>query len=226
MTYLLLHGGAGPASVAAFAGRLPDVLAPTHPGFDGTPRPAGLTTIRDVAEHYAAQLDELDLDDVTVVGNSIGGWIAAELALLRPRRVSRLVLVDAVGIEVPGHPVADFFSLSMPEIAQLSYADPSRFTPPPPPPNPENRKTLQVYAGEQSFVDPSLHARLAGITQPTLVVWGESDGIADLDYGRAFAAAIPGAEFRALPHTGHLPQIESPDLLLAAIQEFTARSTV
>jgi pimeloyl-ACP methyl ester carboxylesterase len=219
MTFLLLHGGAGPASVAAFADRLPDAIAPTHPGFDGTPRPAGLTTIRGLAEHYAAQLDDLDLDDVTVVGNSIGGWIAAELALLHPRRVTRLVLVDAVGIEVPGHPVADFFHLSPAEIAALSWADPPQVNPPPA--NPENRKTLQMYAGEHSFTDPSLHARLAGIAVPTLVVWGEADGIADVEYGRAFAAAIPGAEFRSLPHTGHLPQLESPDLLLSAIQDFT-----
>jgi pimeloyl-ACP methyl ester carboxylesterase len=72
-------------------------------------------------------LDALDLRDVTVIGNSIGGWIAAELGLLAPQTVSRIVLVDAVGIEVPRHPVADFFALTPAQVAEFSYADPGRF---------------------------------------------------------------------------------------------------
>jgi pimeloyl-ACP methyl ester carboxylesterase len=225
--FLVLHGGAGPASVTAFAdllaaSRPARVITPTHPGFNGTPRSAG--SIRELAAHYATLLDELDLTDVTVVGNSIGGWTAAELALLHPARAARFVLVDAVGIEVPEHPVADFFNLTMPQVAELSYADPARFAAPPPDPAimAENRKTLQMYAGEPSMTDPSLRARLAGVTHPTLVVWGDADRIAGPGYGRAYADAIPGAEFRVLPHTGHLPQIESPDLLLPLIWEFAS----
>src|SRR5690349_53351 len=99
--FLLLHGGAGPQSVTGFAdllaGRQARVLVPTHPGFGGTPRPDALRTIQDLAALYGALLDELDLHGVTVVGNSIGGWIAAEMALAGSPRVSRAVLVDAVG---------------------------------------------------------------------------------------------------------------------------------
>ena len=107
--FVLLHGGAGPQSVGAFADLLAEtehacVITPTHPGFGGTPRPATLATIRGLAALYVALLDELDLADVTVIGNSIGGWIAAEMALLGSPRIARLVLVDATGIEVPGHP--------------------------------------------------------------------------------------------------------------------------
>ena len=99
---LLLHGGAGPQSVEGFAGLLAAgeparVLVPTHPGFGGTPRPAGLDSIRSLARVYTGLLDELGLDGVTVVGNSIGGWIAAEIALAASPRVSGVVLVDAAG---------------------------------------------------------------------------------------------------------------------------------
>ncbi|GAA2638016.1 alpha/beta fold hydrolase [Paractinoplanes durhamensis] len=228
--FLLLHGGAGPASVTAFADLLAAshparAITPTHPGFDGTP--LDKPTVRELAALYADLLDELDLDDVTVVGNSIGGWITAELALLHPRRVSAVVIVDAVGIEVPGHPVADFFNLTFPQVAELSYANPARFAINPATIRPEimagNRKTLEVYAGEPSMIDPSLRPRLAEITHPTLIVWGEADRIADVHYGRAFAESIPGAEFLVLPGTGHLPQIESPELLLPAVWDF-ARS--
>jgi len=227
---LLLHGGGGPQTVEPFGARLADelgvrVVVPTHPGFGGTARPDDLTTIAGLAREYAGLLDELELTDVTVIGNSIGGWIAAELALLRSPRVSALVIVDGVGIEVPGHPVADFFSLTFPEIAQLSYHDPERFRIDPTALPPEaqavlagNRAALAVYA--EKMVDPSLRERLSDIAVPTLVVWGDADRIADPDYGRAYAAAVPGARFELLPQTGHLPQLESPELLIDAVQRF------
>ncbi|HTX29601.1 MAG TPA: alpha/beta hydrolase [Streptosporangiaceae bacterium] len=227
--YLLLHGGGGPQTVAAFAGLLSNqarVITPTHPGFAGTPRPDKLASVAGLAALYAALLDEMGLTDVTVVGNSIGGWIAAEMALVRSPRVGSVVLVDATGIEVPGHPAADFFSLTLDQVSQLSYHDPVKFgidlaTLPPAvqAAMPGNRASLAVYAGT-TFADPHLAGRLSGVTVPALVVWGDADRIVDPDYGRAYAAAIPGAQFRLLAATGHLPQIETPDQLLAAITEF------
>ncbi|MES2169746.1 MAG: alpha/beta fold hydrolase, partial [Actinomycetota bacterium] len=107
---VILHGGAGPVSVTGFADMLAEatgtrVIVPTHPGFGGTSRPESLTTVGGLAEVYAALLDQLGLEDVTVIGNSLGGWIAAELALRHPSGLGRIALVDAVGIEVAGHPV-------------------------------------------------------------------------------------------------------------------------
>src|SRR5712692_7934795 len=94
---LLLHGGGGPLTVNGFAELLAAerparVITPTHPGFAGTPRPASLTAVKGLAALYTALLVELDVTDVTVVGNSIGGWIAAEMALLDSTRVSSFVL--------------------------------------------------------------------------------------------------------------------------------------
>jgi pimeloyl-ACP methyl ester carboxylesterase len=115
--FLLLHGGGGPDTVARFGDTLAAaehvrVLVPIHPGFGGTSRPEALHSVRGLAALYVALLDQLGLDDVTVIGNSIGGWIAAEIAILNSPRVSRAILIDAAGLEVPGHPVADFFSLT------------------------------------------------------------------------------------------------------------------
>jgi pimeloyl-ACP methyl ester carboxylesterase len=229
--FLLLHGGGGPLTVNGFADLLAAqrparVITPTHPGFGGTPRPDSVDSVRSLAAVYIALLAELDLRDVTVIGNSIGGWIAAEMALLDTSRISSFVLVDAVGIEVPGHPIADFFSLTPRQLAELSYHDPDRFGIDPSKLSPEalkgmaaNRVTIGVYAGT-SMKDPGLAERLAGVTTPTLVVWGDSDHIADADYGRALAQAIPGARFQLLRDTGHLPQIETPEALLEAVWEF------
>jgi pimeloyl-ACP methyl ester carboxylesterase len=234
--FLLLHGGAGPLSVSAFADLLTTtrharVIVPTHPGFGGTPRPESLDSIAGLARVYAALLDQLHLQDVTVVGNSVGGWIAAEMALLGSPRVGSLVLVDAAGIEVEGHPIVDFFSLTLDQVAQLSYHDPERFRIDPTTMSEAqravsagNRSSLATYGG-QAMTDRSLRRRLENITVPTLVVWGDSDQIVDLDYGRAYAAAIPGATFLLLPNTGHVPQLETPEQLLTPIWDFADAKT-
>lgn len=230
--FLILHGGAGPQSVSGFADLLAEtahvrVITPTHPGFGGTPRPNGLDSIRRLAELYVALLDQLALTDVTVIGNSIGGWICAEMALLRSPRIGSIILVDAVGIEVPDHPVADFFALTMDQVAELSYHDPDSFridvSKMPPAQQAAmagNRASLAVYGGAPSMVDPALRQRLKGINVPALVLWGESDRIVDPDYGRAYADAIPTARFQLLTETGHVPQIESPRLLLSEVRDF------
>jgi pimeloyl-ACP methyl ester carboxylesterase len=233
---LLLHGGGGPQSVAAFAELFADqtatrVITPVHPGFGGTQRPDGVTTIGQLAELYLGLLNQIDARDVTVIGNSLGGWIAAEMASLGSTdRLRDVVLVDAVGIEVPGHPVVDFFSLTMPEVFARSFHEPAKFAIDPstlPPAAQQemlaNRQTLAVYTGDTSMMDPSLMQRLTGVTVPSLVVWGESDRIADPAYGHAFADAIPGAKFELLSETGHMPQMETPEKLLDAITSFTVR---
>lgn len=231
--FLLLHGGGGPQTVAGFAGLLAGsgparVITPVHPGFGGTARPEALHTIPGLAALYAALLDELGLTGVTLIGNSVGGWVAAELALLGSPRVGGVIVIDGTGIEVPGHPVADFFSLTLDQVADLAYHDPDAFRLDPaalPPAQLEamagNRAALAVYAGT-AMTDPALRGRLASVRVPALVLWGQSDQIVDPDYGRAYAAAIPGARFQLLTGTGHLPQLETPGPLLTAIRDFAA----
>lgn len=227
--YLVLHGGAGPQSVSQFAQLLAEkgrnrVFTPTHPGFGGTARPEALDSVPKLAALYRGLLDELGLEDVTVIGNSVGGWIAAEMALLRSPRIGRMVLLDAVGIEVEGHSVADVSDLPLPEVQALSFHDPAAFQVDPataPDAQKEimaaNAAALAVYAGSQAMADPTLLDRLRSVAVPTLVLWGESDRIVEPPYGQVYTAAIPGARFEVLAGTGHVPQLETPELVIQAL---------
>jgi pimeloyl-ACP methyl ester carboxylesterase len=226
--FLLLHGGGGPDTVSRFAAAFADahpvqVLVPIHPGFGMTPRPERLHTIKQLAVLYVALLADLDLSGVTVMGNSVGGWIAAEMALLHSARISGMILIDSVGILVEAQRIADFFSLTPEQVLQAAFHNPDRFRVDPTS-MPEaaqqtaaaNRVSLATYAGT-AMSDATLETRLEAVNLPSLVLWGDSDHIVTPEYGRALARAIPGAHFQILAEAGHLPQVESPVDTMRAI---------
>lgn len=223
--FLLLHGGGGPATMTGFAELLAQrthsrVLMPTHPGFAGTEPVPGLNSTRALAAAYVGLLDELGLSDVTVIGNSFGGWLAAEIALLGSPRVSGAVIVDGIGIEVEGHPMTSVAGLAPGDLQKLSFHDPRKAPVPPVAggtgPGPDI-KALLSYTGP-GMSDPTLLDRLRNVGHfPVHVVWGESDGIVSAEYGKAYAAAIPMSQFTLLPRAGHLPQVEAPEELLGAL---------
>jgi pimeloyl-ACP methyl ester carboxylesterase len=121
---------------------------------------------------------------------------------------------------VEGHPVADFFALTRAQVTERSWFDPSKaplLDPSSLPPAAQqifagNRAALALYG--EAIADPALLGRLGGTDVPSLVVWGEADRIVEVDYGRAFAAAIPGARFEVLERAGHVPQMEALDVLV------------
>src|ERR1700733_10278763 len=125
---LLLHGGGGPPSMGVLASALSEsfeVIAPVHPGFAGTPRPEWYTGIDDIALSYLQLLEQRNLHDVLVIGSSVGGWIASEMAVREHRRISGTVLLNAVGIHVEGIELADFFSLTPQELIAHAFHDPA-----------------------------------------------------------------------------------------------------
>jgi pimeloyl-ACP methyl ester carboxylesterase len=227
--FLLLHGGAGPASMSGLAGALSKdarVIAPTHPGFNGQPRPERFTRIDDLVMAYLSLIQQLNLSRVIIVGNSIGGWIAAEIALRKSPRISGIVLLNSVGID-PGsseRKIVDPANFAPEKRSALFFHDPKRFAVVPTPEalaaTAENQRALRVYAGEPFMQDPSLRSRLRQISIPALVVWGESDRMVDTDYGRLFAASIPGARFEPIAEAGHFPHIEQMDAVVRLIGDF------
>ncbi|MEV7087147.1 alpha/beta hydrolase [Streptomyces sp. NPDC093085] len=229
---LLLHGGAGPGTMTGLAAALSEhayAIAPVHPGFDGTPRPEWCDSIADLAVAYLDLLDALELTDVLVIGSSVGGWIASEMALRDTKgRIGSLTLLNAVGVRprMKAHQVVDPRGMAPAEIGKLSFADPafrpdfSAFTDEQRANAAANQRTLGVYGGPEFSYDPKLRGRLHRVTLPVLVVWGESDGIASLPYGRGYAASFPDSRFVPVADAGHFPQIEQLGTVLAAIGDF------
>ncbi|MGW0835799.1 alpha/beta fold hydrolase [Streptomyces prunicolor] len=231
---LVLHGGAGPRTVTGLASALSEhayVVTPTHPGFDGTPRPEHFDTVADLAVAYLDLLDTLDLKGVMVIGNSIGGWIAAEMALRdNQNRIGALTLLNAVGIHahMAENRVVDPRTMAPSDISQLSFAnakfrpDFASFTDDQRAAGAANQKTLAVYGGAHFTYDPKLRARLHRVTVPVLVVWGEEDGIAPLKYGRGYADSFPNGHFAPIANAAHFPQIEALGATLGAIGDFVS----
>ncbi|MEV4316162.1 alpha/beta hydrolase [Actinocrispum sp. NPDC049592] len=216
---LILHGGGGPQSVAGLADALAahsHVITPTHPGFEGEPRPGWMDTIADLAVAYLDLLDAQDLRDVLVIGNSVGGWIAAEMALRDTRgRIGRIALLNAVGI---AGEITNLAGLPPAEITALAFHNPALALRPS-----ENiaanQQTLAIYAGTPYMHDPKLRRRLAHVTVPALVLWGEYDGVVSADYGRDYAAAFPRGSFELIPDAAHFPHVEQLDLTLKALAQ-------
>jgi pimeloyl-ACP methyl ester carboxylesterase len=206
------------------------VLAPTHPGFGSTPAPRELTTVDDLAYLYLDMLDALDLREVVVVGASLGGWIAAEMAVKSTERMSALVLANAVGIKAGDREtrdIADIFAVTDKQLAELAWADPARLAP-----NPKglpesdliamarSRESTGRYAWSPYMHNPKLKGRLHRVRVPTLVLWGAADRVTKLEYGRSYAAAIPGARFETIEGAGHFPHLEQPQAFSRAVSGF------
>jgi pimeloyl-ACP methyl ester carboxylesterase len=209
-----------------------DVIIPQHPGFGASERPAHVAGVADLALTYLSMLEELNLRDVLLVGASFGGWVAAEVAVRSTERLAGLVLVDALGVKHGGRTdrdIADIYAMSNADVAAHFYHDPAR--------NrrdltqmPEHvltgiarsRETMALFGWKPYMHNPSLKPWLRRIDIPTLVLWGESDRMVRPDYGRAYAAAIPGARFVSIPEAGHYPHIEQPQRFVAEIEQFAA----
>src|SRR5262249_13739319 len=127
---LFLHPGIGLDRNAPVINKLAEharVIAPSHPGFGNSDQPKSFTTVDDLAYFYLDLLDQLDLKDTILVGVSLGGWIAAEIAIKSTARLSHLVLANAVGIKVGARDtrdIVDIFALAEPELNKLAYFDP------------------------------------------------------------------------------------------------------
>jgi pimeloyl-ACP methyl ester carboxylesterase len=206
------------------------VIAPVHPGWGDTGVPGWLSTVDDLAYLYLDLAAALRLEDAVLVGACFGGWIAAEMAVRDARRFGKLVLVDPLGIKVGGvteRDIADMHAMPREEYMRLAWADPAKgerdLTALP------ETELAAIARGREAFAlfgwkpymhNPRLKRWLHRIDVPTLLLWGERDGIVSMSYGQAWRAEIPGARMETIAIAGHFPHWEQPQDFVERLSRF------
>jgi pimeloyl-ACP methyl ester carboxylesterase len=186
--------------------------------------------MRDMSDYilyFRDLMNALDLQQVSLVGHSLGGWMAAEIAVWYPERVCKLVLSNAAGIRVKGSPMANMFAMNPQEVVAACFDNLAAALPlMPPEVNTDyfvklyqERTTLASLAWNPDF-DPKLARRLQNLHVPTLVIWGQNDRLIPPVYGTTFHELIPGSRLVMLEGTGHMPMFEMAESWAEPIQSF------
>jgi pimeloyl-ACP methyl ester carboxylesterase len=218
---LFLHGASGAPAILPFMEKLAqrfEVLVPEHPGYGLSDEPAWLDNIHDVAYFYLDFLKRIDLEKAVVIGNSLGGWIAMEMAVRDTSRIKSLVLVSPAGISAPGVQPADTFLMSQEELARRLFHDPKlaeariaeSLTPEALDISLKNRHTTARLAWEPRLHDPHLPKWLHRIDVPVQIVWGEQDRILPVAFASELKRLISTAQLHVMRDAGHLPHVEKP----------------
>lgn len=230
---LYLHSAGGEVAWLPFFEQLSQhytVYLPAHPGFSQSEGLDKIDSMEDLVFHYADLMDHLGLTRPYVAGLSLGGWLAAELASRYAHRIRKLTLLNAVGLRVPGSPIAEIFAVTPAETRNLVFHDPQSdlakmFVPDVPSPevleNTLKAREATARVGWNPYLcNPKLRERLYRITVPTLIVWGESGRLVPPTHGKAYQEGIAGSKLVILEKCGHAPPFEKPEETAKLLSEF------
>ena len=230
-----LHGSGGQSEWEPFLEMLSqeyDVIVPAHPGWPGSDGLEHLDDVIDMALFYLDLFDTLGSSSVNLVGASLGGMFAAEIAALGGAYVSKLVLCEPAGLWLDDHQPLDFFVASQDELMKALFVDVEAAVARRPPPSPEDKEAIakanldrqMAMAAASKFVwpiwDKGLKRRIHRIKAPTLIVWGEKDGLIPPVYGPEFQRLIPGSRLEVIPATAHVPMSERPEEFVRLVTSF------
>ena len=230
---IVLHGGGGldpNHKVMALIGAGRRLVRPSHPGFGTSGLPDWIDCVDDAAYIHLELMDRLGIARADLIGCSVGGWIAAEMATKAPERFRRIVMVGPVGVKTgPADrlDIPDIFALPQAEVERLTFHDPDAMRMDPAKLTDDelaialrNRETLAMLVWEPYMHNPKLVHRLQRVTAPTLFVRGESDGLVSSAYLNAYADLLPDARIETVPAAGHAPHIEQPERFAAIVRSF------
>ncbi len=229
---LYLHGYERHPGGAGFLKRLAEdhrVLAPEQPGYGKSTGFENFTDVIDVALYYRELVESLGIDRLDVVGHSLGGMFAAELAAIAPQLVRRLVLVNPFGVWLDAEPSLDPFGAAAEVKAAKWHGDPPKAEPTNFVPDPDDPHAAILFSARNlgsatkfmwPIADRGLRRRLPLIDAPTLVVHGTSDGLLPVSYAEEFVRLVPNAELARIDGAGHYPMVEREDEFVSVVSKF------
>ncbi|MEE2998099.1 MAG: alpha/beta hydrolase [Pseudomonadota bacterium] len=208
-----------------------EIVSPRMPGFGKTPLPNSINNMDDISYIWLELMDRLDLQNTTVLGFSVGGWLALEIATKNTSRIARMALTGCVGIKFGGpydRDIEDIYFHNAQDVRELRFHDPEK--------DPHldlsglnkrqainlarSREAIAKVCWEPYFHNPSLRHRLHRVDVPVHIIWGGKDGMTAPSYGRSLSKALPRGRFATVPGAGHFPHVEQPDRFAAALADF------
>jgi pimeloyl-ACP methyl ester carboxylesterase len=232
---LVIHGELGvPGWLESFAQLAEhyDVIVPSLPGYGRSTRPDWIMGVHDLAAWVTWFARDLDLrGPLNVIGCSLGGWIAAEIATVAPQLFNKLVLVGAMGLKPERGEIFDYFleggltglrrAFHRPEQSSefMRYWG-TEWTPDQADLVEEHREMTCRLAWKPYMHSLSLRHLLPGITTPALLVWGREDAITPIECGELYQRAIPHARLTIMDNCGHMPEMERPTEFTQLVQNF------
>ena len=231
---LVLHGAGGNRGWLSWMERVGErftIWAPTHPGFGRSGDADWMESIEDLARFHLWLIDAAGLGRPHLLGHSIGGWTAAEMATMSPAAIDRLILVAPTGLKPETGEILDLFYFPPAQLLGMTVHDPKTipewaqlFGRAPTPAELEvatrNREMTARLTWKPYMHSPRLEHFLPHVSNPTLVVWGREDRVVPVVCGEQYRRAIPGARLRVLETCGHLPPIERPDVFATLVVDF------
>ena len=235
---LFLHGLGGAGKWEAFhmaMGTVALTYVPQLPGWQEGQAPEGIVSVQDYADLAVGFLDSLGIDRVILGGHSIGAWIALRVAAAHPERVSRLILANAMGLDVPEAPAANLGEMDEESFAKAAFSRLGLIATAQPdgfgaewenvrrgPEFERQWKGRGLVAGlvEGPCSDPELTNQIGSISNDTLLVWGRLDGITPIQHGDALRAAMPNSRLDVIERCGHLPMSEKPETFNRIIRNY------
>ena len=204
-----------------------DLIAPEHPGYGETAMPDWLDGFDDLVIHYDEFLDALGLDTVHLIGYSLGGWIAAEFAVVYPKRLRSLTLITPAGLRILGKPIPNPYGMPPEQFFALIFNDPKNMAQLLP--DFEDLDEIEHQFGEATTLarlawnpqyDLKLDRRLERVRCPSLVVRAEHDRLIPDEMAERYAELLPNSRLVSIAGTGHAIAYEQPDKLAEAIGSF------
>ena len=204
------------------------VYAPSHPGYNGTPQ-SWVNTINDMAHFYIGLMESLGLDQASLLGHSMGGWIAAEIGAMNAPKVKGMVLVDALGVRPREGQIAEVFMISREHVQEISWHDTTKM--------PEvgelsqeqqevvwrNREMSSRLLWKPYMHNPNLPEYLKLVRVPTLVVWGRQDAVVPVECGEIYNQSLQGSSLSVIDNSGHSPHVEQPQEFLNVTLDFLSK---